>query len=370
MTSARNHLLCSMLFEQSDLPMALLDTSGHILDWNGAAERMLGFARSEASGQSALLVRRRGEQRQLDLLLKRIVKERKTAAFETTVTRRDGGTVPVELDMAPLEDAAGRVAAIGVVLRDLTRRRELERRLAEQEKMVTLGRLAGGLSHHINNILAAVSTQVEMALATGSPGAAADALRLTSQSVDRLTHLTRNLLLFTSVEHRHASARCRPAAALAALVDQMTDDLAQYGVALDVVLADTPDVAMTAQDFQHLVHNLIVNACESMDGGGTVGLRLAVGGKGDVLVTVSDSGQGIASRHVEHIFEPFWTTRGSIAGAPGSALGLGLPVSQSLAVAAGGTLRVAATGPQGTTLRLKLPGLAPRRDATANVGEG
>ncbi len=346
-----------MLFEQSDLPMVLLDTSGRIMDWNAAAERVLGFTRDEAAGQSALLVRRRGEQRRLDLLLKRIVQERRTAAFETTVTRRDGGTIPVELDFAPLENAEGRVTAVGVVLRDLTRRRELERRLAEQEKMVTLGRLAGGLSHHVNNILAAVSTQVEMALATGSPGAAEQALRLTAQSVDRLTHLTRNLLLFTAVEHRDPAARCRPAVALAALVEQMTGDLGRRGIVLDAVLADAPEVAMDAQNLQHLVHNLIVNAAEAIDGDGTIRVRLTVGGKGDAVVTVSDSGRGIAPRHVPHIFEPFWTSRGSIAGSPGSALGLGLTVSQSLAVAAGGTLRVAATGNTGTTLRLRLPGL-------------
>ncbi|MBN2582768.1 MAG: PAS domain S-box protein [Planctomycetes bacterium] len=359
MIPTRNHLLCSMLFEQSDLPMVLLDTSGHILDWNTAAERTLGFTRDEASGQSALLVRRRSEQRKLDLLLKRIVQEQKTAAFETTVTRRDGTTIPVELDFAPLVDASGHVAAVGVVLRDLTRRRELERRLAEQEKMVTLGRLAGGLSHHINNILAAVSAQVELALVTQSPDAAAQALRLTSHSVDRLTHLTRNLLLFTAADHRPAAARCRPGAALRTLADHLRGELAERGIALETVLAETPEVALATQDMQQLVHNLILNACEAMGDRGTIEVRLVARGS-DVVLTVSDTGRGIADYHVPHVFEPFWTTRGSIAGGLGSALGLGLTVSQSLTVAAGGTLRVASTGPDGTTLRLQLPGLAPQ----------
>ena len=94
MSEAEVNLLRSLLFQQSQLPMAVLDTSGRITDWNAAAERTLGFSKAEAMGRSALLVRQGDDTRRLQLLLKRIVKERRTADFQTTVRRRDGSSRP------------------------------------------------------------------------------------------------------------------------------------------------------------------------------------------------------------------------------------------------------------------------------------
>ena len=372
MSDAEVNLLRSLLFEQSQLPMALLDTSGRITDWNPAAERTLGFSKGEAMGQSALLVRRGDGVRRLQLLLKRVVKERRPADFQTTVTRRDGSTVPVELDFTPLADSQGRVLAVAVVLRDLTRRRQLERRLAEHQKMATLGRLAGGMSHHINNILAAASTRVEMALATQNPAASRQALHLAGESIDRLTNLTRNLLLFSGAEHRPA-ASCRPDAAVRSLLDRLRGELAERSIAIEAEIGKTAEVRLGSQDIQQLLQNLILNACEAIDGRGTIRVRLCQQAS-QVLLRVSDDGHGISEDDLPHVFEPFWTTHGSIAGhmarrgGSGGTLGLGLTVARSLAVAAGGWLDVEHSGPEGTTLIARLPG-DPAAGATAGESE-
>lgn len=366
MSDAEVHLLRSLLFQQSQLPMAVLDTSGRITDWNPAAERTLGFSKGEAMGQSALLVRRGDDTRRLQLLLKRVVKERRPADFQTTVTRRDGSTVPVELDFAPLADSQGRVVAVGVVLRDRTRRRQLERRLAEHQKMAALGRLAGGMSHHINNILAAASARVEMALATRNPAASRQALRLTSESIDRLTNLTRNLLLFSGADHRPA-ASCRPGAAVRSLLDHRRGELAARSITLEAEIGETAEVQLGSQDLRQLVENLVLNACEAIDGRGTVRVRLREQAR-QVLLRVSDDGTGISEDDLPHVFEPFWTTRGSIAGGTGGAVGLGLTVARSLAAAADGSLDVEHSGPGGTTLVVHLPA-CPAAGSAAGGGK-
>jgi len=341
------------LFDQAGLPMAVLDPRGRILDWNRAAERILGFSRDQAVGQSALLVRRPDDARRLELLLRRTTRERRMADFQTFVTRRDGSEIPVTMSVCPLADAAGRVTAVGVVLRDLRRQKVLERRLAAHERMVAIGRLAGGLSHHINNILAAVSARVELALATGDPASARQALRLTADSVDRLTNITWNLLLYSGAEQR-PPAPSRPGAVARRVADRLRDELAGGPVALEADIADTPPVRLDARGVQQVLDNLVLNARQAVGDAGTVTLRVAPRGA-DVALTVRDTGPGIAPGDLAHVFEPFWTRRGSLAGGTTGALGLGLTVARSLVVGAGGSLDLASAPGDGTTAAVTLP---------------
>jgi PAS domain S-box-containing protein len=345
------------LFRETGLAMAVLDTSGRIVDWNGAAERVLGFSRREALGQSALLVRRPEDARRLELLLRRTAREGgRIADFETHVTRADGSEIPVSMSVCPLTDADGEVAAVGVALLDLSRQKALERRLAEHERMVAMGRLAGGMSHYINNILAAVSARVELALATRNAAATDEALRLTAESVDRLANITRNLLLFAGAEHRRATT-CRPDHVARQLVEHLRGELGRRGIELADRVAETPEVHLDARDFHQVLENLILNSAEAIGAAeGSVTIRLATTDGGDVVLTVADTGGGIPADDQPHVFEPFWTTRGSLAGGPSrGALGLGLTVARSLARAAGGSVRLVDSGSGGTTLAVRLP---------------
>jgi len=344
------------LFDQAGLPMAVLDTRGRILDWNRAAEHILGFRRDEAVGKSALLVRRPEDARRLELLLRRTARERRMADFETFVTRSDGSEIPVTMSVCPLADAGDRVTAVGVVLRDLRRQKVLERRLAEHERMVSIGRLAGGMSHHINNILAAVSARVELALAKGDPASARQALRLTAEGVDRLTNITWNLLLFSGAEGRPPEV-CRPDAVARRVVDRLRGELAGGPVALEAEIGDTPPVRLDARGVRQVLDNLLLNAREAVGDAGTVTVRVATRGA-DVMLTVHDTGPGIAPDHLPHVFEPFWTTRGSLAGGTAGALGLGLTVARSLIAAAGGTIDLVSSPREGTTATVALP-IAP-----------
>lgn len=345
----------STFFEQTGLPVAILDTAGRILDWNPAAERLLDYGRDEVEGRSALLVRRPEDARKLELLLKRTARERRVADFQTWVSRRDGSEIPVAMNVCPLADPGGKVAAVGVVLRDQRRQKALERRLAEHRKMVAVGRLAGGLSHHVNNILAAVSARVELALATPDPGAVRQALRLTAESVDRLANITRNLLLFSGAERRPPSV-CRPDAVARQVADHMRDEIAEAGLALVDRIEKVSAVPLDAADLRQVLENLILNAREALTAPGTIAVTVSQAA-GEVVLAVEDTGCGIDPEDLSQVFEPFWTTRGSLAGGAGEALGLGLTVARSLVASAGGVVDIT-SGPAGTTLTVRLPTVA------------
>lgn len=357
MTESERERFRAAVFQQAGLPMAVLDTQGCILDWNWAAERVLGYSRRQAVGQSALLVRQPEDARKLELLLKRTVRERRLADFETQVTRSDGSEIPVAMSVCPLADALGKVTAVGVVLRDRTRQKALERHLAEEEKLAAIGRLAGGMSHHINNILAAVSARVEMALATRDAQASQQALRLTGESIDRLSNLTRNLLLFSGAEHSHVGA-CRPEVIARRVVQRFRNELVGDAVRLEADIGEVPAAQLDAQDFQQVLENLLLNARQAVAESGTITVRLAAEGTG-VALTVEDSGHGIAEDDLPHVFEPFWTTRGSLAGGTGGALGLGLTVAHGLVTAAGGSLALDSLPGRGTTVTAALPVARP-----------
>jgi PAS domain S-box-containing protein len=343
-------------FQQTDLAMAVLDASGLLLDCNEAAEQLLAFDRGDAIGKSALLFRRPEDARKLELLLKRTVRERRTVDLETWVVRSDGGEVPVALNACPLSDARGEVNAVGVVLRDRTRYQALQKRLAEHDKMVAVGRLAGGMSHHINNILAAVSARVEMALATRDATAARRALILTAESVDRLSTLTRNLLIHSGAEQRPATT-CQAAAVARRMVAHVRMELSDAAVHLAGTIVSGGTVRLDGQDLQQVMANLIHNARDAIGGEGTIRVDMRAE-TGDIVLTVRDSGDGIAEADMSHVFEPFWTTRGSLAGGTGGALGLGLTVVRGLVLAAGGTIEINSAPGEGTTVSVRLPEVA------------
>lgn len=344
-------------FQQINLPMAVLDGEGHILDCNQATEQTLKFNRDETLGQSALVFRGPEDNRKLELLLKRTLREGRDAEFETWVTRADGSDIPVAMNVCPLSDAEGRVTAVGVVLRDRSRQKALERRLADHDRMVTVGRLAGGMSHYINNILAAVSARVEMALATGDAEATQQALRLTAESVERLSSITRNLLLYSGAESRPTTT-CHPATVARRVLRHARDETRGGPVAIAGRIAETAEVALDAGDFQQVLGNLLRNAREAVADGGTITVTLAAD-RGEVVLKVRDTGSGIRPEDLPHVFEPFWTTRGSLAGGHGGALGLGLTVARSLVTSGGGRLELTSTPGRGTTATVRLPPAAP-----------
>jgi PAS domain S-box-containing protein len=347
------HHFRATFFQQVNLPMAVLDRQGHLLDCNDAAARTLKFNRDEALGQSALVFRGPEDDRRLELLLKRTLRTGRSAEFETWVTRADGSDIPVAMNVCPLADAKGCVNAVGIVLRDRSRQKALERRLADHEQMVALGRLAGGMSHYINNILAAVSARVELALGTGDADATQQALRLTAESIDRLGTITRNLLLYSAVETRPTTT-CQPAVVARRVVQHARDETRGSAVAIASRITDTADVALDAGDFQQVLVNLLNNARDAVAAGGTVTVTLSTD-RGEVALRVRDTGKGIRAEDLPHVFDPFWTTRGSLAGGAGSALGLGLTVARSLVTAAGGRIELASTPGRGTTVTVHLP---------------
>ncbi|MBI2895417.1 MAG: response regulator [Deltaproteobacteria bacterium] len=227
------------------------------------------------------------------------------------------------------------------------RNSDLVRAAVTNEKLLAVGRLAAGVAHEMNNPLAFILANLrtlEEELRGDHREAVADA----RQGAERLERIVRDL----SSLSRGGSTLVIEEVNLAELA-RATVKIAAGKLGGVSALVDATDEVVVRGDrgrLEQVLLNLIGNAVDATRGRATPKVRIHVRrGDGLALVEVEDNGRGIPADVLERLFAPFFTTKGS------EGTGLGLYLSRSFAHAHGGELAVAATGPEGTTLRLAIP---------------
>ncbi|HYG35184.1 MAG TPA: PAS domain S-box protein, partial [Clostridia bacterium] len=166
---------------------------GNITNWNEAAERIYGYTAEEVLGKSISLVvppERLGEMQQFH---DRIIRGEPITNFETRRVRKDGQPIEVSLTASPIQDAAGKVVGISMIVRDITERKQLEALLRQSQKMEAIGQLAGGVAHDFNNLLTVIRGCTDLVLmqeAQLSPSQK-ECLKQVSLAADRAANLTR-----------------------------------------------------------------------------------------------------------------------------------------------------------------------------------
>ncbi len=242
--------------------------------------------------------------------------------------------------------------------------RELERQLFHAERLTTVGRLAAGIAHEINNPLEGMANYLTLgrdALARGDAAAASRHLGAVKQGLDRAAAIVRQVL-----------AHADPAKAPKTPVD-LNDVLRETTgfvrsrkefshIRFELALAEGPQLEHGNPVMQgQIATNLIVNACEAQPGGGEVrvGSRLA---EGQALAEFADRGPGISESDRQRIFEPFFSTKDST--------GLGLSICHTIARQHEGELDVRPRAGGGSVFRLRLPASSGAAQTSATAGGG
>jgi signal transduction histidine kinase/CheY-like chemotaxis protein len=280
----------------------------------------------------------------------------------------DGHQFPVEISLAPLDTDAGRLVFATVV--DISARKSLERQLLQAQRMESVGRLAGGIAHDFNNMLFAVRSYADMLaddLAAGpgsvDPADLLPAVEGIRTAADQAAALTGQLLAFSRQqvirpEVQHVAAAVRH-------VEPMLRRLIGEHVRLIVELdPDTGKASLDASQLDQVLVNLVVNARDAMPAGGTVTITTAnttfdepysvehfdVKPGAYVMLSVSDTGQGMDRETRQHVFEPFFTTK-----VAGKGTGLGLATVFGIVRQAGGHIWLYSEPGMGTTFKLYFP---------------
>jgi PAS domain S-box-containing protein len=354
--------------EQAGDSIFITNAQGEILYANLAFERISGYSRQEALGQTPRFLRSGLYDRDFYRGLWETLRRGEVWKARYKNRHQDGHLYEIEATQSPIRDAQGQVTHFVSVQKDVTQQARLEEQLRRSQRMEAIGTLAGGIAHDFNNILTPILGFGELMLADtpeGSPHRAY--LRTILDAAMRAKGMVSQILLFgRRTETPMAPVRLPPIVddALALLRSTLPSSVRireQVDADLAVVNADTTQI------YQVLM-NLCVNAVQAMDQGGTlvvsacnVELREHKTFLGQVLsgahvrLTVADTGTGMNGEVLAHIFEPFFTTK-----PVGKGTGLGLSTVFGIVKQHGGSIDVASTPGQGTTFDVYLPAVTDR----------
>jgi two-component system, NtrC family, sensor kinase len=231
---------------------------------------------------------------------------------------------------------------------------ELRRENASKVRLAALGQLAAQLAHEIGTPLSSVSGHLQLALLQRDlPTGLRERLEVSTREIARIGRIVRDYLDSTrSLEPDRKAVSLRQVLTEAVEVSRASDLQGQKVLNLD--LAEDPTDFMTDPGLlRQIVINLLSNALDAVERGGQVALTASLLDD-HVVITVRDTGSGIAPEDLRRIFEPFYTTKGR-----GKGTGLGLAICRELAKALGGNITVESTPGQGSTFTLHLPRSGP-----------
>lgn len=337
------------------LPLGLyvIDRDYRITVWNRKRETgMQGVSREEAIGRTIFEVLHR----QPAVLLRREFDEIFTTGRiqQFHMESKSSGEVRTyRLSKIPMRDDSQTVTHVITIGEDITEWVEARERIAQNEKLAAVGRLAAGIMHEINNPLATIAACAEsMALegpaASGSP----EYVKIIESEVQRCKRIIDGLLDFSRPQPLQ-----RQSLNMNSVVERALFPLKHHGrfkqLKVGLELADAlPAVHASAEQLTQVIIALLMNAADAMSPYGRVAIRTRTVDEPSpgVVLEVQDEGVGIPRTQMARIFEPFYTTK-----EPGRGTGLGLAICYGIVAEHGGRIEVDSEVGKGSTFRIILP---------------
>ncbi len=342
------------LLDHANAPIMVMGKLGEVRLANRAFLAITSFQREELLGKEWMGFLPDTEQRRLWPIYINALRGEPTTNVEVRLPRRDGSFAQVAVNAASILGPDGDVEGVIYIYRDITELRELQEQIIHAEKLATLGQLAAGVVHELNNPLTSISVYSEYLLKKASSTVADEAdvekLRRIVSSADRILKFTRDL-----VSYARPSAERPVALDITQVIDQAivfcSHLVDETGATVEREYEDgLPAVYGVKGQLVQVLVNLITNACHAMPmGAGKLRIEARAAGEGRLRLRVSDTGRGIQEENLKRIFEPFFTTKGE-----GQGTGLGLSIVRNIVEQHRGEIRVSSEVGRGTTFELIL----------------
>ncbi|MDR3556752.1 MAG: PAS domain S-box protein [Syntrophobacteraceae bacterium] len=349
------------LIQSSTTAIFAADMKGRILTMNPAAEELVGYTLEEAQKKiTAEDLYPAGRAKEVMKILRdeRMGGKGKLHLTRFTLINAAGEEIPVDLTGAIIYEGDTEVATVGLFndlrekLQQEQRDREMAALNARMEKMASLGQLAAGVAHEINNPLTGIlfyATLLLESLAEDDPRR--KSLTQIYEDARRCGRIIKNLLAYSRQEPPRKEILNLNAVlekSLALIRDR------EFYVDLRVIRELSGEMILIEADGDQLGQvfvNLVLNGVDAMEQKGTLTLRTYPDKSGrNACIEISDTGCGIAQENLTRLFDPFFTTK-----APGKGTGLGLSTAYGIVRENGGNLWVKETGEHGTTFVVELP---------------
>ena len=344
--------LASVVESASDIVIST-DTEGNILTWNKAAQRATGYSLAELKGRPFFDYCDQTGAASVGKLLSKGASGESSGRIESNLRTKDGRCRPVSWVFSQMTDDAARTVGFVVVGRDLTEQRKFELQILESQKLAALGVMARGIAHEIRTPLAVSSSAAQFLMEDDLvPEFRRECAEKIHSGIRKASTIIENLLRFA---HPSADKSKTPLDLLRVVKEALTlvDHQAKVqNIEIRTHFPPEPcQVLGVPSLLEQVFINLLLNAINAMPSGGTVDV-LAEQAPGDVLLRVTDTGEGISKEDLDKIFDPFFTR------APlGKGTGLGLSICYSIVDQHGGSIGVESESGKGSTFTVRLPSL-------------
>ncbi len=347
------------LIQSSPMAIVAADRYGNILLMNHAAEDLFGYSAETATrGIPVEKLYPAGDAAGIMRMLKSQAfgGVGKLTAKHVMIVNSSGEEIPVELTASILYEDDEEIATMGIYndLRDKmaaeSKLRDVLVQLSQSEKMASMGRLAAGVAHEINNPLTGVlfyARLMQEKLPAEDPNR--ENLDFIIEDVNRCTAIVKNLLAYA-----RATNQRKGRVGLNALVEQSLALIRDQSLFRNIQMVkefsrEELTIHADRNQLSQVVINLVMNAIEAMNGSGRLAMRTYSDERsGKSVLEIADTGEGISESNLSKIFDPFFTTK-----AAGKGTGLGLSTAYGIIKENRGNISVKSTGPGGTTFLLE-----------------
>lgn len=340
------------------------DFESRIIFWNQGAERMYGWPAEEAIGQDPQQLFYRKNSQHLKVALKAVIKSGSWQGELRTFTK-SGSEIVVQSRWTLMYDGAGQPTSILSVDTDITEKKQLEEQFFRTQRLESLGTLAGGIAHDLNNILTPIlaASQLLQVRFSQDKEHYHQLLQIIESNTKRGADLVKQVLSFA-----RGFKGERTIVKLKHLIGEITQIATQtFPKSIEFAITIPEDlwaVSADATQLHQVLMNLVVNARDAMPAGGTITIstqnilideaytRMNLDAKVGyyVVMTVADTGIGIPPEILDRIFDPFFTTK-----EVGQGTGLGLSTVLGIIKSHGGFMNVSSTVAQGSKFTLFFP---------------
>jgi two-component system NtrC family sensor kinase len=350
------------IVDQANVLVMATDLTGRVTVWNRAIARLTGFPRDLAVGREFFSWLSEAGVPELAQTMRHVASNAEPANCEVRLPSVTGTTARATFNVSILRDQQGQPSAVMAVGQDVTALRVLQNQVIHAEKLATVGQIAAGVAHEINNPLTSIQACVEAVLHKASlatQGKVAnqiepvdvERLKRIQEGAERIRRFARDLVNYARPSRvemeridlnevvEHALSFCEHV--FGAAKARLDRDLGP----------NLPPVRAVRDQIMQVVTNLVTNAAQALgDKGGVIRIRTFHDGEISVGLAITDNGSGIRDEHRASIFDPFFTTKPA-----GSGTGLGLSVVRNIVYAHGGQITFQSTVGSGTTFVVTLP---------------
>lgn len=349
--------------EQTTDSIIILDKEGIILYTNSAFCQMTGYSHQECRGKDFNQLHLASQNQETCQEIMQAFRSGNIWQGQVFNKRKDQSAYIENITLTPVRNPQGKILQYIAVSRDITLQVKMEETLQQQQKLESMGRLAGGIAHDFNNLLTPILGYLELLMDDSSLSQTArENLMTVRKAAEGAQSLTRELLTFS----RKQKVELKPVDLKVLLVDfkEMLERTIRENIQISLKTGDTP-LLIQGDDTQikRVILNLALNAQDAMPQGGTLSIETrpveldhqwcetTPGSKPGqyILLSIADTGNGMSKEILEHLYEPFYSTKGD------SGTGLGLSTVYGIIQQHQGYIQVQSEPAQGTIFQLYFP---------------